>query len=188
MDDGQFVDSQHHTAREFNIVLGATMAVSLVFLFLSAVFGEALVDLLVDDDESSDVRVPVWERSTLPYKTDGEFGVALEVGPYEILPTENEWNSTHHFVEYTLPIEEGGAAPNGLISLAVWRPNVPEGVKVPVIAESGPYFQEPSVQTPTIEVPVAGSVKCSLTRSCPTGMPLPRYRFQAPGDQTIAWI
>ena len=29
----------------------------------------------------------------------------------------------------------------------------PPGVQVPVIAEFGPYFQEPSVQTPTIEVP-----------------------------------
>ena len=153
MDDAKIVDSLQHNSREFNLVLGATLAISLVFLFLSAVFGEALVDLLVDDDDPSNVRVPVWERSNLPYKTDGEFGVALEVGPYEILPTENEWNSTHHFVEYSLPLEEGGAAPNGLISLAVWRPNVPEGVKVPVIAESGPYFQEASVQTPTIEVP-----------------------------------
>ena len=77
----------------------------------------------------------------------------METGPYEILETANEWNSTHVFVEYELPLEEGGAAPNGLISLAYWRPIVPEGVKVPVIAEFGPYFQEPSVQTPTIEVP-----------------------------------
>jgi len=151
---GAFMDDvQGHTTRDFNLVLGATLAISLVFLFISAVFGETLVDLLVDDEDTSGVRVPVWERSTLPYETDGDFGVALEVGPYDILPTENEWNSTHHFVEYTLPLEEGGAAPNGLISLAVWRPNVPEGVKVPVIAESGPYFQEASVQTPTIEVP-----------------------------------
>ena len=44
----------------------------------------------------------------------------------------------HHFVEYELPLEEGGAAPNGLISLAVWRPDVEDGVKVPVIAEIGP--------------------------------------------------
>ena len=42
------------------------------------------------------------------------------------------------------------------ISLAYWLPNVPDGVKVPVIAEIGLYFQEPSVQTPTIEVPAFG--------------------------------
>ena len=70
---------------------------------------------------------------------------------------ESEWNSTHVFVEYDLPLSEGGRAasrPHGLtISLAYWRPDVPPGVQVPVIAEFGPYFQEPSVQTPTIEVP-----------------------------------
>ena len=139
--------------KEFNLILGGTLAISMIFLFLSAVFGDALVNLVAEDEETLGVRVPVWERYTLPYQTDGDFGVALEVGPYALLPTENEWNSTHHFVEYTLPIEEGGAAPNGLISLAVWLPDVPDGMQVPVIAESGPYFQEASVETPSIEVP-----------------------------------
>lgn len=139
-------EQRGHSRLEFNIVLSSTVAVSLVFLFVSAVFGSSVVDMLEDEEQSNTVRVPVWERNTLPYETDGDFGVALEVGPYEILPTENEWNSTHYFVEYTLPIEEGGAAPDdAVISLAVWRPNVPEGVKVPVIAEFGPYFQETSV-------------------------------------------
>ena len=141
------------STKEFNIVLGSTLAISLVFLFLSAVFGETLVNIIIEDESDDTLRVPVWERYKLPYETAGDFGVALEVGPYEVLPTENEWNSTHYFVEYTLPLEEGGAAPNGLISLAVWRPLVEEGVKVPVIAESGPYFQEASVETPSIEVP-----------------------------------
>lgn len=150
-DDG--IEASGNTTREFNTVLGATLAVSLTFLFVSAVFGDAFVEAMDGQSQQNGIRVPVWERYTLPYQTDGDFGVALEVGPYEILQTENEWNSTHTFVEYEIPLEEGGAAPNGLISLAVWRPNVPEGMKVPVIAESGPYFQEPSVNTPTIEVP-----------------------------------
>jgi predicted acyl esterase len=150
-DDG--IEASGNTTREFNTVLGATLAVSLTFLFLSAVFGDAIVEAMDGQSQQDGIRVPVWERYTMPYQTDGDFGVALEVGPYDILQTENEWNSTHTFVEYEIPLEEGGAAPNGLISLAVWRPNVPEGMKVPVIAESGPYFQEPSVNTPTIEVP-----------------------------------
>ena len=125
----------------------------MVFLFLGAIYGEAIVNLLDENESENGVRVPVWERYLQPYETDGEHGIALEVGEYEILPTDNEWNSTHYFVEYSLPLEEGGAAPDGLISLAVWRPIVPEGEKVPVIAESGPYFQEASVDTPSIEVP-----------------------------------
>ena len=151
--DDEVKSATASATKEFNIVLGATMALSLVFLMLSAFFGEAFVNLVVEEEQQQGVRVPVWERYTLPYETDGEFGVALEVGPYSLLPTDNEWNSTHHFVEYTLPLEEGGAAPNGLISLAVWLPDVPEGMQVPVIAESGPYFQEASVETPSIEVP-----------------------------------
>ena len=139
--------------REFNIVLGTTVALALVFLFISAVFGDAFIEYIGEDESDVGVRVPVWERNTMPYDVTGDFGIALESGPYDILPTENEWNSTHYFVEYELPITEGGAAPDGLISLAVWRPNVPEGVSVPIIAEIGPYFQEVSVETPSIEVP-----------------------------------
>tara|TARA_Y100001978_G_scaffold172192_1_gene162349 strand:- start:2605 stop:4500 length:1896 start_codon:yes stop_codon:yes gene_type:complete len=149
----EVVESSSAVTREFNLVLGGTVALSLVFLILSMSFSQVFVNEAVQEEEISGVRVDVWDRYKLPYETTGEFGVALEEGPYELLPTENQWNSTHYFVEYTLPIEEGGAAPNGLISLAVWRPNVPEDVKVPVIAESGPYFQEASVETPSIEVP-----------------------------------
>jgi predicted acyl esterase len=155
MDESNLKDANRtRTSREFNLVFASTVAVALVFLFMSALFGEAVMDLVAENEDSAGVRIPVWERSSQPYQTDGEFGVALEIGPYELLATDNEWNSTHHFVEYTLPIEEGGAAPDdAVISLAVWRPNVPEGVTVPVIAEFGPYFQEASVETPTIEAP-----------------------------------
>jgi predicted acyl esterase len=139
--------------KEFNLVIAATFAISLVFLFLSRHLVDFFVEISEDDGDASGLRVEVWERYKLPYETGGDYGVALEVGPYELMPTDNAWNSTHYFVEYTLPLEEGGAAPNGLISLAVWRPLVPEGTLVPVIAESGPYFQEASVETPSIEVP-----------------------------------
>ena len=139
--------------KEFNLVIAATFAISLVFLLLSRHVFDLFSEIGDDDERDNALRVEVWERYKLPYETGGDYGVALEVGPYEIMPTENAWNSTHHFVEYTLPLEEGGAAPNGLISLAVWRPLVPEGTLVPVIAESGPYFQEASVETPSIEVP-----------------------------------
>ena len=140
--------------RETNILnglAGTTIAVSLVFLMLGVTL-DAVVDKSASEEEDLGVRVPVWERN-LNYVTDQDNGYVMEFGPYDLLQTPNEWDSTHVFVEYELPLEEGGAAPNGVISLAYWRPNVPEGVQVPVIAEFGPYFQEPSVQTPTIEVP-----------------------------------
>ena len=138
-----------------NGLAGATVAVSLAFLMLAITYGDLAGTKFsgVDDSEDYGVRVPVWERGYLDYITDQDNGFVMEFGEYEVLETSNEWNSTHVFVEYELPLDEGGAAPNGKISLAYWRPNVPEGVTVPVIAEFGPYFQEPSVQTPTIEVP-----------------------------------
>jgi len=113
---------------------------------------------LVSNDESDNDsgmydRVPVWERSEWPYITNQGYGFVMEDGPYQILETDNEWNSTHHFVNFELPLSEGGSAPNGVVSLAVWLPDVPEGVTVPVIAEFGPYFDEISVETPSIEVP-----------------------------------
>ena len=147
---------QRSDNQSFNAVLGSTIAVCIVFLFVSAVFGEYFKNATsngASDNGVENGNVPIWERYLEDYTVDTDFGYILEEGPFEILETANEWNSTHHFVEYTLPLEEGGAAPNGLISLAVWRPNVPEGIQVPVIAEFGPYFQEPSVETPTIEVP-----------------------------------
>ena len=98
-------------------------------------------------------RVPVWERSEWPYLTNYSNGFVMEYGEYDLLETENEWGSTHYFVEFDLPLSEGGSAPNGLVSLAVWLPDVPEGTTVPVIAEFGPYFDEISVETPSIEVP-----------------------------------
>ena len=138
-----------------NGLAGATVAVSLAFLMLAIAYGDLAGTKFsgVDDSKDYGVRVPVWERGYLDYITDQDNGFVMEFGEYEVLETSNEWNSTHVFVEYELPLDEGGAAPNGKISLAYWRPNVPEGVTVPVIAEFGPYFQEPSVQTPTIEVP-----------------------------------
>ena len=135
-----------------NVVAGSTVAVAIVFLMLGIAFGE-IITSEYSSNEDYGVRVPVWDRGDLDYITNENWSYVMETGPYEILETANEWNSTHVFVEYELPLEEGGAAPNGMISLAYWRPIVPEGVTVPVIAEFGPYFQEPSVQTPTIEVP-----------------------------------
>ena len=136
--DAILLDVEKDISKSFNAVLGATIAVCIVFLFLSATFGNAVTQITGEENSSTGEYVPLWERYLQDYSTDGPHGYVLETGTYQILETANEWNSTHHFVEYELPLEEGGAAPNGLISLAVWRPDVEDGVKVPVIAEIGP--------------------------------------------------
>lgn len=133
-----------------------TIAFSLTAIMLLVSLQGWIFDEVVDginDEREGYERVPVWERSDWPYITNQSHSYVMEYGEYTVLETENEWNSTHHFVNFALPLSEGGSAPNGVVSLAVWLPDVPDGVTVPVIAEFGPYFDETSVDTPSIEVP-----------------------------------
>jgi len=104
--------------------------------------------------------VPVWARNQLSFNTNATMSSVLFQGQYELLETDNEWDSVHVMVPYDLPIGEGGAAVTcsiGMdcpqISLAYWRPKVPSGTKVPVIAEFGPYFGETSAGTPDVSQP-----------------------------------
>lgn len=132
------------------------VAISMVAIMLLVSIHGWIIDDVVDEikkDLGIYDRVPVWERSEWPYITSGSYSYVMELGDYGILETDNDWDSTHHFVSFDLPLSEGGSAPNGVVSLAVWLPDVPPGVKVPVIAEFGPYFDEVSVETPSIEVP-----------------------------------
>ena len=132
------------------------IAVSLAAIMLLVPLQGWIFDDVVDEikqDVGTYERVPVWERSEWPYITNESHSLVMEFGEYGILETDNEWNSTHHFVNFDLPLSEGGSAPNGVVSLAVWLPDVEEGATVPVIAEFGPYFDEVSVDTPSIEVP-----------------------------------
>ena len=153
--DAILLDTEKDLSNQFNAVLGATIAVCIVFLFVSIYFENFLTPIVEEEENSTTDYTPLWDRFKDNYQTDLANGTILEKGPYSLLETANEWNSTHVFVEYELPATEGGAGVtnDAKISLAYWLPNVPDGVKVPVIAEIGPYFQEPSVQTPTIEVP-----------------------------------
>ena len=131
----------------------AAVAVSVMFITL------IMQNLVFDSVEDSQgptgdyERVPVWERANWPYITDAPHGFVMEQGSYGLVATDNEWNSTHHFVEFNLPLAEGGAAPDGKVSLGLWLPDVEEGTKVPVIAEFGPYFDETSVDTGPVEQP-----------------------------------
>ena len=111
-------------------------------------------------DEEYDMRVPVWARSQLDYDTSQPYSFVLNQGTYQLLETDNEFDSVHVMIPYNLPLSEGGAAATcqfggecPQISLAYWRPKVPSGMKVPVIAEFGPYFGETSASTPDVSQP-----------------------------------
>ena len=154
-DDGRPEVSYIGTPIEPGHAVIALAALAVVAMFLLLILQNFVFDSVEQPEGSQGdyERVPVWERANWPYITDGSYSHVMEFGPYSLSATDNEWNSTHQFVEFTLPLAEGGSAPNGLVSLAYWLPDVPEGVQVPMIAEFGPYFDEQSVSTPSIEVP-----------------------------------
>ena len=134
-----------------------TFSVLVAILFVSSGYL-----LLVQEtiEEEYEMRVPVWARGQLDYETTQPYSFVLNQGTYELLETDNEFESVHVMIPYNLPISEGGAAAScqfggecPQISLAYWRPKVPSGMKVPVIAEFGPYFGETSASTPDVSQP-----------------------------------
>ncbi|MAO99596.1 MAG: hypothetical protein CL982_02040 [Euryarchaeota archaeon] len=134
-----------------------TFSVLVAILFVSSGYL-----LLVQEtiEEEYEMRVPVWARSQLNYETTQPYSFVLSQGTYELLETDNEFESVHVMIPYDLPLSEGGAAAScqfggecPQISLAYWRPKVPSGMKVPVIAEFGPYFGETSASTPDVSQP-----------------------------------
>jgi len=129
-------------------------------LTVAIMISSAWIVYMQNEEDLELNRVPVWARNQMPYDTTQAYSFVLQQGQYELLETDNEFNSEHVYVEYDLPIGEGGAAVTcsiGMdcpqISLAFWRPKVPTGMKVPVIAEFGPYFGETSAGTPDVTTP-----------------------------------
>jgi predicted acyl esterase len=87
----------------------------------------------------------VHARHLLPFNVTGDWSETLESGLYEMLPVESV------FVDVDLPLEVGGAALTGdaRVHMGIFRPDVPEGTKVPVIADIGPYYG--TLDTPATE-------------------------------------
>ena len=89
------------------------VAISMVTIMLLVPIHGWIMDDVVDEikkDLGIYERVPVWERSEWPYITSQSYSYVMELGGYEILETDNEWNSEHHFVSFDLPLSEGGSA------------------------------------------------------------------------------
>ena len=63
-----------------------------------------------EDEANYDTYVSVWARNQLNYDTEQAYSFVLEQGPYELLETDNEFDSVHVMIPYNLPESEGGAA------------------------------------------------------------------------------
>ena len=137
--------------RSLNAALGATIAVVLVFLLMSRVLGAPFEQQAIE--KSMEGYTPISERYLQNYYTEDQNSYVLKNGSLTGPDGASLWLGTHHFVEFELPLEEGGAAPDGKVSLAVWVPIMEDNMTVPVIAEFGPYFDEASVETGGIEEP-----------------------------------
>lgn len=92
-------------------------------------------------DDAPPGYVDVRERHLLPFDLSNEaMSFTLEEGPFAILdPVSID-------VSLTLPPTELGHAPIGArVHMGIILPDVPEGVKVPVVADVGPYWGESDV-------------------------------------------
>lgn len=83
----------------------------------------------------------VKERAGLPFVRDGEFSRTLVNGTLAMLDVESV------FLDVELPLDELGSAVDGSakVHMGLWRPDVPPGTKVPVIADVGPYYGDGDV-------------------------------------------
>jgi len=148
----EWPENKSNSSASSNAALGATIAVVLVFLLLSRVIGAPLEEQAIEES-IEEGYTSIADRYLLNYNTTEQNSYVLENGSMTGPDGASLWTGTHHFVEFDLPAEEGGAAPNGRVSLAVWVPILEDNMTVPVIAEFGPYFDEASVETGAIEEP-----------------------------------
>ena len=84
-----------------------SFALLTALLLLSSLAWLALKE---DEHELPVAYVPVWSRIYEDYNTTSNWSYVLERGAYALLPTDNEWDSTHVAIPVYLPRAEGGAA------------------------------------------------------------------------------
>jgi len=168
VEDPSQLAAERRDLLDFNMALASIAIIIALATILSVVLDGEIAENLTGDEPVGEYT-PIWERYLQDYTTNGDHSYILENGTLAGPNGESVWSGTHHFVEFELPIEEGGAAPNGKVSLAVWIPEVPNGTMVPVIAEFGPYFDEASVDTPGIEEPGTWLGKMIIEQILPHG-------------------
>ena len=131
-------DSSSSSRKELNLSMLSTIAISIVFLILAMSFGKAIVHNSNDAGSFSGEwwETPLSLRHTMELPMDTMRAQLPVNGTYEALPY------TEHFVSVELPLEEQdiGTPEDDLMHVALWLPDVEEGVKVPVIMTIHPYY------------------------------------------------
>ncbi|RJV00252.1 MAG: CocE/NonD family hydrolase [Candidatus Poseidoniales archaeon] len=119
-----------------NITLAATLAISIAFLFLGTSIGQLLEQEQVIDESYEWWEVPLHERHKMDLNLTQERSVLPVKGTYDVR------TYTEHFIPVELPSseEDVGFPEDDLMHVALWLPDVPEGVTVPVIMTIHPYY------------------------------------------------
>ena len=122
--------------RELDMALASTGAIILVFIFLAAGIGGSLTESRQTEDAPEWWEYPIQDRWKLDLNLTSWRSQLPEKGEWDVLPM------TEHFVNVDLPLEERdlGYPEPPQMHLALWRPDVPPGTKVPVIATIHPYY------------------------------------------------
>ena len=126
--------------RSFTIITVAILIISPILLYMNS--DETLEqDSLIDNNG----LVPVWERINQNFNTTGSYSYTLESGQYGTLGPESV------FIDVDLPSSELGCTitDDCQVHLGLWLPDVPNGTKVPVIADVGPYYDDGDVDALT---------------------------------------
>ena len=119
----------------FNLVMGATIGIVILFFILASVWGSGAIQKS-SEKEYSWWEVPLQER----HKMELDF-----TGLRSQLPVNGTYNWTgpsEFFIEVDLPPSEQDVGYPGpaLMHVALWLPEVEPGAKVPVIATIHPYY------------------------------------------------
>jgi len=119
-----------------NITLGATIAVSIIFLILGSSIGHVLTETNEAESITEWWLTPLHERHAMELDLTQTRSVLPVNGTYGVL------TYTEHYVAVDLPAseEDVGFPEEDLMHVALWLPDVPEGVKVPVIMSIHPYY------------------------------------------------
>ena len=128
---------------EQRVFAGITVSI----LLLSSLLLYFSEDTEMDDDYyiGDNGLVPVWERVNQDFNTTGDYSYTLESGQYNITGPESV------FIDVVLPSSELGCTitDDCQVHLGLWLPDVPNGTKVPVIADIGPYYDDGDVDALT---------------------------------------
>ena len=127
---------------EQRVFAGITVGI----LLLSSLLLYFSEDTEIDDDYIEDNGlVPVWERVNQNFNTTGDYSYTLELGQYNITGPESV------FIDVNLPSSELGCtiADDCQVHLGLWLPDLPNGTKIPVIADVGPYYDDGDVDALT---------------------------------------